>query len=591
LQKVKRNNRAITNRVNRRKGFIAAYPDIIIHVSLFALAALIFLPVLTYSLPNGDDMAQHCWWAREFIAEIREGTLYPRWLSGAYDGRGSPVMIYYPPLPFFVIAFFSIFTANPLMALALGCWIGLAISGSTMYLLSRSLLSRQEAIMAAGFYMILHYHLFDFFHRSAQHEFWAFAWVPLLLYGLYRISTEHKLRALPYVAFSYAMLLVTHVPTALMITFVTPFYLILLTRDIKRLISAASGLITGAGMAGIFIIPFLFERDYLKSLGDKTDIQRFDAGFLMENLGEAFQQIPFPSSGNFHLFILAGDWIALGLLILLVAITWVLWKSEYRHNPLVRGTWFITIFSLLMTTRISSPLWQFIPKFKSIQFPIRWLLIVSLGASLLTAIAVSFILRHSKLPVYQATALGVAIIFNLAISGLVLLKAPFQPEALQKRLAYYTDVREYHPKWWDQQRHTELDKAPAVVDQGNATVVALDKSRMNQSYTISASEDSVLRFRTLYFPGWTARIDGQVASVAPSKDGHIELKVISGEHNLTLDFEDTPTRTTGKIISALSLIIFAVILYAARRSGLNTEQTDSKVADRNAKKRSRKAAS
>lgn len=587
---MKRNNRTITNRVNRREGLIAANPDLIAHVFLFALAALIFLPVLTYSLPNGDDMAQHCWWAKEFVDEIREGTIYPRWLSGAYDGRGSPVMIYYPPLPFFVIAFFSIFTSNPLLALGLGCWIGLAISGSTMYLLSRSLLSRQDALMAAGFYMILHYHLFDFFHRSAQHEFWAFAWIPLLLYSLHRVSTEHNLRALPYIAFSYAMLLVTHVPSALMLTFVIPVYVILLTRDTKRLIGAASGLITGAGLASIFIIPFLFERDYLKSLGDKTDIQRFDAGFLMENLVEAFRQIPFPSNGNFHLFILASNWIALGLLILLAIVTWVVWKSEYRQNSLVRGVWVITIFSLLMTTRISSPLWQFIPKFKSIQFPVRWLLITSLGVSLLTALAVSLILRQSKLPVYKATALGAAIIFNLAISGLVLLKAPFQPEALQRRLAYYTDVREYHPKWWDQQRHTELDKAPAVVDQGNATVVALGKSRMKQSYTISASKESVLRFRTLYFPGWAAHINGQIADISPGKDGHIELKVSSGEHNLTLDFEDTPTRTAGKIVSALSVIIFAVMLYATRRSGVNSEQIDPKAVDRNSKERYRKSA-
>ncbi len=127
--------------------------DLIALASTVALAALIFLPVFIHSSPNGDDIAQHYWWSKEFVSEIREGAIYPSWLSGAYEGGGSPVMLYYPPIPFYAMSFFYIFVRDPLAALNAGCWLALAISGATMFLLARSFLSRRDSILAAGFYL------------------------------------------------------------------------------------------------------------------------------------------------------------------------------------------------------------------------------------------------------------------------------------------------------------------------------------------------------------------------------------------------------------------------------------------------------
>jgi hypothetical protein len=243
------------------------------------------------------------------------------------------------------------------------------------------------------------------------------------------------------------------------------------------------------------------------------------------------------------------------------------------------------------------PLWQVIPKFKSIQFPIRWFVIASLGASLLVAVAVSLVTRRGKSTSFQACALGAAVIFNLAISGLVLARAPFQPEALQSRLNHYTDVREYHPKWWDQQKHTELDNAPAIVDQGSASISAIDERGTIQSYIVNADQESILRLRTLYFPGWIARLDGRPTTISPSREGHIQLKIDPGEHTLVLSLEDTPPRVAGKIITALSIAVFAVMLYAVRRRSAGSEDSLTrqdhprpKAPDRAARKRSRKPA-
>lgn len=280
--------------------------------------------------------------ASEFVRAIGEGAVYPRWFSGAYEGRGSPVMFYYPPAPFYAVAASYVLVGEPLLAMALGCWLALALSGLTMYLFSRSLLSRSESLIAAGFYITAHYHLFGFYQRSAQHEFWAFAWVPLLLHGIYRVSAEDDWRGAPYVAIGYCLLLMTHLPTSLIVSLVIPVYALLLTRRAWRLVRMAAALALGAGMASVFLLPFLLEKGYLKPIGTKSAIQRYDAGFLLENLGFSFSQIPLPSSGNFYLFVSAGNWMLAGFLLLVAVSTWLVWNSEFKRNNLVRGVWAIT---------------------------------------------------------------------------------------------------------------------------------------------------------------------------------------------------------------------------------------------------------
>jgi hypothetical protein len=76
-----------------------------------------------------------------------------------------------------------------------------------------------------------------------------------------------------------------------------------------------------------------------------------------------------------------------------------------------------------------------------------------------------------------------------------------------------------------------------------------------QSYMVSASTKSLLRFRTLYFPGWIARTDDGAIGIEPSKEGNILVSIEPGEHALTLSFEDTGPRTAGKLLSAVSLLV------------------------------------
>lgn len=548
-------------------GWLLKHPDFSICLLLAAVAAVTCAPTLLV-FPNGDDLAQHYWWTTEFSKGLRAGEFYPQWLSGAYGGQGSPVMFYYPPLPFYFSSLFTLLGADPLSAIALSCWVALSLSGMSMYALSRSLLSRRHSLIAAAFYITVHYHLFDLYQRSAYNEFWAFVWIPLVFHATYLVVSGRSRYGPVYLASSYGLLLLTHLPSTLVVSIVLPVFVLIQTREIKRLIVAASSVALGAGMAGGYVSSVLFEPHYLGGVRG-TSRPRYRDGFLLEHLGEAFRTVPLPSSGVFDLFVLFSDWIASAFLILLVITTLLIWKAKdpaFRGNRLLIAIWAAAVLSFLMTVRLSLPLWMVIPRLRVIQFPVRWFVITSVGASLLVAVSFA-VLGSARRSLPGFAAFGIILTLNLAVSALVIGKAAYQPEALRGRLAYYTDVLEYHPQWWDKKKHPEFDFAAVVKKDGDADIVDIDASGTSQIYDVDARAQTTLNFRTLYFPGWTVRVDGRIAEISPTKEGHIQLTVEPGEHRLTLDLEDTPPRRAGKIISALSVLAVLSIFFVLRRNG------------------------
>ena len=82
-----------------RSAFRVRTSSIVIPV-IIALATLALLPIFLHHFPKGHDAAWHYRWASGFINALKEGSLYPRWHTEANFGQGSPVMLYYPPLPF-----------------------------------------------------------------------------------------------------------------------------------------------------------------------------------------------------------------------------------------------------------------------------------------------------------------------------------------------------------------------------------------------------------------------------------------------------------------------------------------------------------
>jgi uncharacterized membrane protein YfhO len=217
-----------------------------------------------------------------------------------------------------------------------------------------------------------------------------------------------------------------------------------------------------------------------------------------------------------------------------------------------------------MTTRLTAPIWRITPGLSFLFYPWRWLVVESLGVSFVAAVSIRALKRDSKWRFLKLAVFVLAVTFNLAIGALMIWRAPHDATGLEEGLMR-RDTREYRPQWWDGQLREEFWRTPAHVDSGDSDVVMLDDVGIKRSYIVTAATESVITLRPLYFPGWIARVDDTQAAIRPTAEGNIQLTVEPGRHNLTLAFEDTPPRTWGKVVSALSCVVLISMLYLGRR--------------------------
>ena len=117
------------------------------------------------------------------------------------------------------------------------------------------------------------------------------------------------------------------------------------------------------------------------------------------------------------------------------------------------------------------------------------------------------------------------------------------------------DVR--HEAVADKKFEAALGQAKA---NDSTAIVKLDKYEPNNlQYTVNSKNGGVVVFSEIYYPGWTATIDGQ-----PAKLGRVNyiLRAVSvkpGKHTVVLDFHPTSISTTETIAYIAIVILFLAI--------------------------------
>ncbi len=523
--------------------------------------------------PSGIDSDRHYRWIIQFNEALKEpGVFYPRWLGSANNHLGSPMPLYYPPLSFYVAAFLQLFTGDAQKTMMVSCFFALALSGVTMYIFARSRLSHRLSLLAAFAYMLAPYHLLDLYQGSSLPEFWSFVWLPLVLDAVSRLAAGGGIRALVYLSLSYALLLFTHVPVSFILSLLLPIYALILTRRLKLLTQIAAALLLGAALSAVFLQPVALERDAVRV--NALLHYEYDKFFVLKNTKRATKTPLFIHDleyyetytetlkpGSFR-YLIKTEQAVIGMPVLLLvsAVLLILNRKRLAENATLLkislAIFFVTLASLFMATKRSLALWQLIPQLPFLQFPSRWIVITTAGLSLLAAASGAMVVQAKKLRWLQLSLLTAALLCNFVISAFLVIRAPFYDDDFdfdrQRR-----EVPEYRPKWWNNKLPEGEALPPIVVESGDAEPRAIDDFGAHQIYELSARSASIVTLRTLYFPGWVARVNGQPAEIVPSKEGYMQLAVEPGEHRIHLDFEDTRPRRTGKIISALALLTLA----------------------------------
>ena len=217
---------------------------------LGALAALLVGPSLFATPMTHDSFWIDYVWAKQFSAELARGQIYPRWLPESFSGLGAPVFYFYPPLAFYAVALFDLAGAPTYAALLIAFGVFFFLSGWGGYLLFRG--EGKRPLLGAAFLVVAPYHLTDFYLRGALAESAAIALLPFLALGLRVLRNERRWLG---TAIAYAMLIMTHLPMALLASIFLIVPAFALFREARRPLAMA--VVTGIGLAAIYLIPAL----------------------------------------------------------------------------------------------------------------------------------------------------------------------------------------------------------------------------------------------------------------------------------------------------------------------------------------------
>ena len=108
-----------------------------------------------------------------------------------------------------------------------------------------------------------------------------------------------------------------------------------------------------------------------------------------------------------------------------------------------------------------------------------------------------------------------------------------------------------------------------------ARVVLTKYEPNNMTYTVSSTKGGVVVFSEVYYPGWTATIDGQPAELGRVNYILRALNVKAGKHKVVLDFHPTSISTTETIAYAALIVLLLAIcvaIYSEKKKQKTTKE-------------------
>lgn len=431
--------------------------------------------------PQTDDAMNHLSWFVRFAPQFWSGELYPRWLPNANAGLGSPAFFYYPPLAAWAASLLGVIWHTDDLWIVVGRSASFALiaSGFTMYAWLQTLVPRRWAALSAVIFLIGPYRTtVDLWLRGALAEHWGFVWLPLLLWMAQNLASNPPvqskvrcLRAWCAMSILFALLLLTHPPTAVIFSPVVFAYVFfcsansaLETSSRKEMLLASTmqfflavlALVCGAILAAFYLLPAI----QLEPLVWMEEMRAGPFSYLhsfitLANLRDGLR--------------LHG--VAATTMLIIIFVCWAVLRvsrdtnsahnlhNDSRHNaanlPFRRASFWlvIAVLATFMTTSWSALLYANLMPIQRIQAPWRWLVVVSMALAPMMAEALnSWSQRKPRcLPFERSNEyskwLKGAILFSC---GLVVLWVPLQVFYLCRsypQLALTEKMRRQNVSW------------------------------------------------------------------------------------------------------------------------------------------------
>ena len=521
-----------------------------------AFASLLILPIAVWGIPEGGDLANHYRAAIPFYESLQSGNLYPGWLAESNAGYGDPRFRFYPPGFYFLLAAFKMFVGwygATVLAFAL-----LSIAGSLgVYFWTRNFLPPPQAMLAGMLYAVAPYHLNELYQASLLSEYAGCAVLPFVFGFIDRVCTNRRLVDVAGLGASYALLILSNLPLAVIGSLSALLFGIF--RADRRVLAQTFlrlgvGVVLGLVASAFFWVRMVSELSWIKGGGvDPKPYYDYRFNFL-------FSSDALTNRNTWYANLLALTTIAF----LLPAI--VLIRKDRRYIPIA----VVTLFSFFMALPLSKPIWAIIPKLSEVQFPWRWLAVVSLTGSVLLAASAS---RWIELFKSRIRPLHLVPLLGLILSlGFVTTQVVWEAHYLTRRqfddflptMRGAVSFKDWLPV--SARQIIELPKMSANVESQSRQITTEAWTPEYRRFSLSDGPGEEVRVKTFHYPNWIATAGGVPLQVRSSPDGVMLVTIPSGPTTVDLRFREPQKVRVAGLVSGLSWIFILAIIILNRRS-------------------------
>jgi hypothetical protein len=502
----------------------------------------------------------------EMWVSLKDGMFPVRWVPDLGYGYGYPIFTFYGPLSYYVGGVFVFLTQNALLATKLMFGIGILLAGTTMYFFANSLAGKYVGIIAALLYMYAPYHGVNIYVRGDVAEFFAYAFLPLVFYGLFEYTKNYSRVPLLIGSIGYAGVILSHNLSAMMLTpFIGVFLLYSLMVSYKTNWKKNLWLFfipfVGVALAAFYWLPALMENGYtnvLSQIGGGSDFR--DHFVCISQLWSS----PWGYGGSIPGCV---DGISLQIgkiqiLTFLLGFGFSVWKRRTEGIVLsVMGL--LSVFFLLP---VSQFIWEGIKPMAFFQFPWRFLLPVSFFFSIVGGLGAGNLIEtisKKTAILWTGTVLAGVVIMLYGMKFFV------SQTILPKNTADYVGTSflkwdtskisdEYMPRNFQKPKDLRYVVEQKITSKMKNPITTSAQSVNYQGYFLKTTSYDLLHFNTAYFPAWHLFINGKEVMYKVVPTG-LEYSIVSpGSYVIDLIFQQTLVEKIANSISLIGVLMLAV---------------------------------
>ncbi len=532
---------------------------------LLVVAVAVGLPLLQERMINGHDGIFHLFRINTTKVAILDHQLIPMVNPQMMGGFGYASNLFYGILSSYFVAFLSFFLPIGLAA-NLFLLFSLFLSGVTMYLLMKDLTEKKEiCLLAAIFYMIAPYHLFDLYVRCAYGEVISFVFIPLVFHGIHQILLGKKEKWY-LLTLGTAGLLLTHSISALLTGIFAFFYLLFYLPKLwnkKVLFSLLISLLFAILLSFPTMIPLLeakqssdymvFDSEYMKTTGEKMEEHSIS---LLENNSDPPVRIVQVSG------------ILLGGIFLLF-----LFYFHFSKKKICPFSYLcLALFSLLFTLDFIP--WKIFPQiFSTFQFPWRFLQMTSFFSAIVFSFAYQETLGKNKKMILIPLCICLGMILysdKIGFANKGIDSALLQSNALKKRgeivrstgtasAEYLPRNAIYHYDYLSSRNHLP------IFLKGEGFIENTKQEGTHLQSHLVVNSTSVIELPYIYYPGYKVLINHQKIPTFETENGMVGIFLEKGTYQLVSSYQGTNWMIASYVVSIITAFFFLLSICFSKK--------------------------